>query len=290
MNKKEYYFCHSNYLKKPGTPAFLILLPLKKLLLIIPLICLLFFSWKNALATTQFDELDKPPEGAHKGQMLAGGFGSIGTPYGSIIDSEIKFLENNTYTFKDIDTTKKLMISHRSYSFGLFYEYMFFDFVGARTKLKSTYIIQKTMFGPDYKNWSGYLYHDYSFFIGPAFHLTERKRWDVVLTPVIGYSFINFEATPVLPQVDSTYPDATARGRKQSMTGMAYGAELSMVFYFTGGLFISFGVDWTLNSLNFNKNIVLNQTVNGNTVAYKGGSSDLHMVSFIFSVGYAFSN
>ncbi len=40
-----------------------------------------------------FDELDKPPEGAHKGQMLLGAFFSIGMPFGNCIDAEHAFLE-----------------------------------------------------------------------------------------------------------------------------------------------------------------------------------------------------
>ena len=52
-----------------------------------------------------FDELDKPPEGAHKGQMLLGAFFSIGMPFGNCIDAEHDFLENSYHRLNE-DTVK----------------------------------------------------------------------------------------------------------------------------------------------------------------------------------------
>ena len=243
------------------------------------------------LGATEFDELDKPPEGAHRGQMLLGGFGAIGVPYGPIIDKEEAFVKDNTYLFQEIDTTKRVMIANRYYSFGISGEYMPVNHLGVKAKVKRTYIIQRTVFGPEYKNWSGYLYQDISFYLGPSFHLTERKNWDLTLTPVIGYAFADFEATPVLPRLSPEYrQNVSSNMRSRSFSSVAYGTELNLTFYFSGGLYISFGCDWNLNKLDFGKKFDITQTVNGNTVRYQGASSDLQSLSFIFSIGYAFSN
>jgi hypothetical protein len=40
-----------------------------------------------------FEELDKPPEGIYKGQILVGGYASIGMTLGSVIDAEDKFVK-----------------------------------------------------------------------------------------------------------------------------------------------------------------------------------------------------
>jgi hypothetical protein len=61
---------------------------------------------------THFEELDKPPEGAHKGQIHLGAFESIGVPYGRILDAENDFVRNSTYTFLSSLTTKKIMVRH----------------------------------------------------------------------------------------------------------------------------------------------------------------------------------
>jgi hypothetical protein len=250
------------------------------------LIIILLSSAISAYSDTRFDELDKPPEGAHRGQMFLGVFASIGLPYGDLIDAEDDFIKNNTYTFSDADTTKKMMVTHLSFSFGLSFEYMPFDRIGIKSKLKRSIIIQRSIFGSDFENKSGSLYSDYSLALGPAVHLNVRKRWDLILTPVIGYAFAEYEATPVAAQLidDSTFNSAE---RKQSISGLIYGAELSMGFYFSGGLFINLGFDFLVNSIKFGEDYNITQS-DGTT--YSGTSSDIYNYSVILSVGYAFSN
>lgn len=51
----------------------------------ITLFLIIFIAGCFPLYSSQFEELDKPPEGAHEGQMLVGGFFSIGMPYGDAI-------------------------------------------------------------------------------------------------------------------------------------------------------------------------------------------------------------
>ncbi len=255
---------------------------MRKLLFII----LFAASFAPLYAETRFDELDKPPEGAHSGQMFLGVFASIGIPRGDLIDAEDNFINDNTYTFTESDTTKKMMVTHLTFSFGLSYEYMPFDHVGIKSKLKRSVIIQRSIFGTDYENWSGSLYTDYAINLGPAIHLNVRKRWDVILTPFIGYAYGKYEATPVAAQLidDSVYSDAK---RKQSVKGLTYGAELNMGFYFTGGLYLNIGFDWTINSITFGKEYDISQS---NGTRYQGTSSSIYNYCILFSAGYAFSN
>jgi hypothetical protein len=255
---------------------------MKQLIIIIVFI----ISAISAYSETRFDELDKPPEGSHRGQMFLGGIVSIGLPYGDLIDAEDDFIKNNTYTFSDADTTKKMMVTHLSFSVGLSFEYMPFDRIGIKSKLKRSMIIQRSIFGSDYENKSGSLYSDYSLLLGPAVHLNVRKRWDVVLTPVIGYAFAKYEATPVAAKLidDSTYNSAE---RKQSINGLVYGAELSLGLYFSGGLYLNLGFDYTVNSIKFKEDYNISQS---DGTVYSGTSSNISNYSIILSAGYAFSN
>ncbi len=255
---------------------------MKQLIIIIIFIA----SAISAYSETRFDELDKPPEGAHKGQMFLGGIVSIGLPYGDLIDAEDDFIKNNTYTFSDADTTKKMMVTHLSFSYGISFEYMPFDRIGIKSKLKRSMIIQRSIFGSDFENKSGYLYSDYSLTLGPAVHLNVRKRWDLILTPVVGYTYAKYEATPVAAQLidETTYNSAE---RKQSINGLVYGTELSLGFYFSGGLYLNLGFDLTINSIKFGKEYDISQS---NGSIYGGTSSSIYNYSIILSVGYAFSN
>ncbi len=258
--------------------------------LIIILLCFQVGSY-----STEFDELIKPPEGAYRGQIFLGGFASMGMPGGDLIDAEDKFLEGTTYTFTDSETRKKLMVKHLSFAAGLSFEYMPINYVGVKTKLRRSYIIQRTIFGTQYKNWNGYLYKDLSLNLGPSFHLTTRKQWDITLTPVLGYYYGIFEATPVavqIPHENTNFLQNYSGSTKRSVNNITYGAELNFTAYFSGGLYITIGFDWTVNKLKFDTEFNLERD-SSNTdikIPYTGSSSNINNYSFIFSAGYAFFN
>lgn len=239
-----------------------------------------------SFGASQFEELDKPPEGAHEGQMFIGGFVSIGIPSGDIISAENNFVKDNTYTFSDNEITKELLLTHLSYDYGLSFEYMPIDYIGIKTKLKRVIIVQRTRFGSDYQNWNETLYSNYSFLAGPVFHLTNRKQWDVTLTPVAGYAFAKFEATPVAAKLVTNY----SGDRKRDVNGLTYGAELNLIIYFSGGLYISIGADWNKYPIKFSPSYELSQS--GSTISYMDGknSGSIQTINFALSAGYAFSN
>ncbi len=245
-------------------------------------------SGGSSLHSSQFEELDKPPEGAHEGQMLLGGFFSIGMPYGDAINGEKDFVKDNTYTFEDSQVTKELVVNHLSYDFGIFFEYMPIDYVGVKTKLRRSVVVQRTAFGADYRNWNENLYENYSFVLGPSFHLTTRKIWDVTLTPEIGYAIAQYHATPVAARLVTGY----GGDRTRDVNGFFYGAELGLAIYFSGGFYLSLGTEWTKYSFSFSPAYNLSQTVNSKTYTYMDGSSSATMqtINFIVSAGYAFSN
>lgn len=238
--------------------------------------------------SSQFEELDKPPEGAHAGQMLLGGFFSIGIPYGDAIDGEKDFVSENTYSFEESQITKELVINHLSYDFGLFYEYMPVDHIGGKIKLRRTVVVQRTAFGSDYQNWNENLYENLSVVAGPSFHLTARKQWDITLTPVIGYALAKYNATPIAAKLVEGYSGDT----KRDVNGFIYGAELALNIYFSGGFYLSLGGDWNMYSLKFSPPYNLTQTVNNEDFTYLDGknSASIQTLNFIVSAGYAFSN
>lgn len=233
---------------------------------------------------SEFDELEKPPEGAHEGQMLLGAFVSIGTPGGKFIDAEDDFLKGSTHTF-DENNIKAIEVSHLAFGMGITFEYMPIDYVGAVAKLRKNYIVQQSNFGPEYENWKGYLYRDTSILVGPAIHSTYRKRWDFILTPLIGYNFASYGATPVARQII----DESTGERRRDSQGLSYGAELNCTLYFSGGLFISLGGEWLRNELKFDKPIRLTNPQTGR--AYDT-STEGNITSWgvVISAGYAFSN
>ncbi len=252
---------------------------------------LCFFSWSNLFGATQFDELDKPPEGAHKGQMLLGGFVSVGVPFGSCIDAESQFLKGSTYTFPN-GTVKQVQVSHLAFGLGLSFEYMPFDYVGARAKLRQSSIVQRSNFGPDYENFRGSLYKDVSLYVGPAFHTTVRKRWDFTLMPAIGYAFGVYHASPVGSKilVDTSTGNGVTGETKRNVNGLTYGAELNCTIYFSGGLFMSLGGEWVRNSLNFGKAFDVTNPQTGKKYFNDGSSGIIDSYCFILTAGYAFSN
>ncbi len=249
------------------------------------IINIMFIVLISPLHAVEFDELDKPPEGAHRGQMLLGAFFSMGVPQGDIIDAENDFLKDTNYEF-DNETIKRIEVSHLSFGFGLSFEYMPFDRFGIKSKLRRTVIVQKTNFGSEYRNWRGYLYRDYSFYAGPTVHATYRRSWDFTLSPLIGYSYGRFIATPVGKKTIEGYEGKTM----QNAQGLSYGAEINFTAYFSGGLFLSIGFEWLRHSLSFESAYELTNP-DTNAEYFEGKSSGtIDSYSVIITSGYAFSN
>lgn len=246
----------------------------------------------NPLFSSEFDELDKPPEGSHSGQMLLRFCIALGAPVGTVINAEKDFVENSTYTFEETDITKELLISHMYISFGGSFEYMFIDHLGAQVKLKKNYIMQRTSFGSQYENWSNPLYKDYSLYLGPTFHLTTRKMWDVSLSLFAGYSFGTFYATPVADEILENKVDSVVYNGpgEKSVNGFSAGTELNFLFYFSGGLFVSIGFDWTMNMLDFGSEFNLQNPQTSANYFSGETSSTVHSLGIIISAGYAFMN
>ncbi|OHD65167.1 MAG: hypothetical protein A2176_02710 [Spirochaetes bacterium RBG_13_51_14] len=264
------------------------------------LILMMLLAAASAFAT-QFEELDKPPEGAHKGQILLGAFANIGIPYGRIIDAENDYVRNSWYTFWSNLTTKKIMVQHLTFSYGILFEYMPVDYLGIKVKVKRLTVVQRTMFGQQYQNWTKMLYNDFSFFIGPSVHFTTRKQWDFSLTPVAGYALGEYNAAPIAKllvykteqNVNLQILDIVwgyGRKSKKQVYNVVVGAELSFFVYFTGGFFISFGCDWTMNMLKFDGKFYQMNPQTYRLFFPQSDFSYLHSVSFILSAGYAFSN
>ncbi|HSV96638.1 MAG TPA: hypothetical protein VLM75_06855 [Spirochaetota bacterium] len=258
----------------------------------VPAVLLVFFA--TATYAADFDELDKPPEGAHKGQMLLGAFFSIGMPFGSCLDAENAFLEGSTYTIDAGEgLAKAFEVSHLYFGVGFSFEYMPFDHVGAKIRLKRNSVVQKTNFGSDYENWRGYLYKDLSFYLGPSFHVTTRKRWDFTLTPMIGYAFATYHAAPVASKIlvhNTTLIGVTGENER-SFSALTYGAELNCTIYFSGGLFVSLGCDWTRLNCSFGEPFNITNPQDLSKVYFDGATSGtIDAVAFILTAGYAFSN
>ena len=238
-------------------------------------------------ASTNFEELDKPPEGAYKGQLLIGGFFSLGIPTGSLIDAENSFIKNSTYEFTKNETTKVIWISHLSYMLGAFCEYMPIDYVGAHAKLYYSEIVQRTTFGPDYENKRKTLYRDVSFLVGPVFHATNRRPWDVSLTPLVGLSVGSYHATPIAKSLIQTYKPSYTKGNSSLL---AYGADLTASVYFSGGLFIALTAEWVRNSVALSKPVDQVNPQTGAQYLNGGKSGTIDSWRIIVSSGYAFLN
>ena len=256
---------------------------MKKYFLFLIVICACL---NPGLMASQFEELDKPPEGAHEGQMLLGGYFSLGVPYGDLIDGEKDFVSENTYTFEESEITKELMVAHISYDFGISFEYMPIDYIGIKTKLKRVLIVQRTRFGAEFQNWTETLYSNYSFLLGPSFHLTSRKYWDVTLTPVIGYAFAKYNATPIASRLVQGY----SGDMKRNVNGITYGAELNLTMYFSGGLYISAGLDWNKYPVSFSPSYNLTNPDSGDKYLDGKSSGSIQSVNLAISAGYAFSH
>ena len=248
------------------------------------LISLIIFLFTSTLSASRFEELDKPPEGAHKGQMFLGALVGMGIPFGDMISYEDKFLKGEIYTFEDIGTTKELLAAHLSYDYGLTFEYMPLDYVGGKTKLKRVIVVQRTLFGSNYKNWNESLFESFLLTAGPSFHLTNRKMWDITFSPFLGYFTGTYTATPIAAELIDGYSGS----RKRDVSGLAYGIDLSFVAYFSGGLYISAGIEWTTYPMSFSPGY--NLTHDGKTFMDGKNSGSLQTGNLVFSAGYAFDN
>ncbi|HPS56515.1 MAG TPA: hypothetical protein PK514_00280 [Spirochaetota bacterium] len=255
------------------------------------IILITVFSATSIMAS-EFEELDKPPEGAHEGQMLLGGFISAGLPFGDLITAEDDFLVGNWYMLSS-DTMKELIVNHLAFDFGISFEYMPIDHVGAKSKLRYTTVVQRTAFGQENENWNQALFNSYSILLGPSFHLTVRKQWDVTFTPEFGYGFGQYEATPIASKLAYNYNNDGIR----NFSGFIFGSELNLTIYFSGGVYISLGSEYTYYPISFSPANSLTQstgsdaTANGNGRTYSTSSGgSLQTVNLTLSVGYAFSN
>lgn len=240
----------------------------------------------SPVSASKFDELDKPPTGAHKGQMFLGAFFAIGGVFGEIIDAEHDFVKNSTYEFTENDTIKKLWVDHLSFSVGIGFEYMYMDHMGVKAKLKKSFIVQRTVFGAEFKNWTETFYDDYDIVVGPTFHITNRKQWDFTFTPVIGLSIGELSVTPIANKLIDGY----SGNRNKSIVNFTCGGEFNLSIYFSGGLYLSLGFDYTMNLLDLDSPYNLTNPQSGAVFFQGQDSTYLHTLCFILSVGYAFSN
>lgn len=236
-------------------------------------------------AAIEFDELDKPPEGAHKGQMFLGVVISVGAPSGELVDAETAFVDGSTYTFEN-EVTKQLKVSHLFFGVGASFEYMPIDHVGAKTRAMQTIVVQRTEFGTDYENWRENLYTCGAIYAGPAFHLTTRRSWDVTLAALAGYGWGEYAATPVAKKLIENYTGEN----KKTASSFTYLVELAFCAYFSGGLYFSIGGEFISYAVDFGKPFEL---VNPQTQKkyYEGKSAGaITSVNCVLSIGYAFSN
>ncbi|HNW28784.1 MAG TPA: hypothetical protein PKN50_09940 [Spirochaetota bacterium] len=262
------------------------------------LVIIVFLMAASSVHAARFEELDKPPEGAHKGQMLLGAFATIGVPYGTIINAENNYIRNSTYTFLSNLITKKIMLQHLFFSYGIFYEYMPVDYLGIKVKGRRSSVVQRSQFGSEYQNWTKMLYSDFSFFLGPAVHFTSRRAWDISLTPLVGYALGRYTATPIAAQLIYSYDIPTefqyfyfyTARRKKRTNNIVVGAELNISMFFTGGFLLSFGCDWNMNMLKFNSKFYISNIQNFSWFFQNKNNSNMHSVCFMLSAGYAFSN
>jgi len=248
------------------------------------IISLILILGLTPLSASLFEELDKAPEGAHKGQMFLGAVIGMGIPFGDMISHEEKFLKGEIYPFEDIDTAKELLVTHLSYDYGINFEYMPIDYVGAKTKLKRVIVVQRTLFGSNYKNWNEPIFESFLLTAGPSFHLTNRKMWDITLSPLLGYFTGKYTATPIASELIDGYSGS----RKRDVSGVVYGIDLSFVAYFSGGLYISAGIEWTTYPMSFSPGF--NLTIEDKTYMDGKNSGSLQTGNLVFSAGYAFDN
>ena len=254
---------------------------MKNKIILTIIICFFQISFVNA---SIFEGIDKAPEGAHEGQMVIGFFGSIGMPFGSLINTEKDFVDGDRYTFSENGVIKEFLTTHLAYDFGLFFEYMPIDYVGIKSKLKKVYIVQRTLFGSNYQNWNESLYSSYSFLLGPSIHFTNRKPWDVSLTPLVGYSIAKYRPTPIAQKLMDSYSGVS----KKNVNGIIYGVELNYARYFSSGLFLSIGFDWNKYPISLSPEIKLTNPYTHKDIDISSG--DIQSINLDLSIGYAFDH
>ncbi len=239
----------------------------------------------SAVAQSKFTDLDKDPIGAHKGQMLLGAFFSMGGIIGDTITAENQFIDNSVYTFSSSGISKLVWLSDIAFSAGVIFEYMPIDHLGIKAKLKGTLNIQRTLFGPNYQNWSQIAYRDISIYAGLSAHVTNRKSWDITFTPYFGYSFGGLTPATVAYALNKTsYSTEVYAG------GYSMGGEANFTAYFAGGLFVTVGFDWTMNVISLAAPLSFTNSQTGAAFAPEKKDFINHSLSFILSAGYAFSN
>ncbi len=248
------------------------------------------------LFAADFEELDKPPEGIYRGQILAGGFFSFGIPSGSIIDAEKSFVKGSTHTFSDSETTKALWITHLSYSYGVFGEYVAYDHIGVYAQFGGINIVQRTDYGKDYSNSRKNLYAGVMFLLGPNFHLTDRRPWDVSLCPMIGYTYGKFHATPIAASAINSNESGTLEktyspsGSKTQIRTLIYGANLKVSVFFSGGLAISLGGEWIRIPIKMDGPIKETNPQTGKQYLKGKSSGNIDNMRLFISAGYALKN
>ena len=234
---------------------------------------------------SQFDELDKAPEGAHRGQMVMSVYTGMGTVIGTMKESEDSFLTGSTYTFTESDVTKMLMVNYLIFKFGLSFEYMPMDHIGIKILINNTKLAQRTIFGSQYQNWSKNLHNEYTGLLGASYHLTSRKPWDLSSTLYAGYSMGTFSPSPIAGELMTTL---TADSSK-STSGAVVGLDLSFTAYFSGGAIMSLSTGWFYHIISLDSPVSQINPVTtdsySNTVA-----QPFHDISVNLSIGYAFSN
>lgn len=253
------------------------------------LICLIvpFICSGGAVFSANFEELDKPPEGIYKGQILVGGYASMGIVKGSAIDAENKFVQGSSYTFTESETSKAFWINHLSYSFGVYAEYVIIDYLGVTAKSGYSSVVQRTDFGKDYANKSGVLYRDFSFLLGPTLHATNRKPWDISLTPLAGFSKGTYHATPVAAKYIDSYDPKNSAGKSSALV---YGADLKLSLFFSGGFVMSLGGEWVRNTIKLSGAIKETNPQTGKQYMNGSTSGKLDNYRIVFTGGYAFGH
>jgi hypothetical protein len=246
---------------------------------------LLFIFITGAIAKSKFEDLDKDPIGAHKGQILLGAFFSMGGILGDTVTQENLFIANTVYTFSSSGTSKLVWLADIGFSAGLIFEYMPIDHLGIRTKFKGTLNIQRTLFGANYQNWSQVNYRDFSLYAGLAAHVTNRKQWDITFNVLAGYA-----AAGLTPATVAYALNKTAYSTEVYAGGYTMCGEVNFTAYFSGGLFFSIGFDWTMNMISVAAPFTFTNSQTGAVFASEKKDFINHTLSFIFSAGYAFSN
>lgn len=270
------------------------------------IILALFLGAAPLAFASQFEELDKDPEGAHRGQIFLGAFASIGGIFGELIDAENQFINYSTYTFTSNSITKMIKVNTMPMGYGLLFEYMPIDHLGLKTKIRRSTTIQRTMFGSQFQNWSRITYSDFSWYAGLSAHVSNRKQWDITFTPLLGYALATYRAAPIasllIPEgylyqallgrttmsVDQALGFSGAR--KKTVNYLTVGGEANVCAYFSGGFFLTIGFEWIMNIIQLKKAFFLQNPQNYRYFYPGRRESYLHSYMISLSAGYAFYN